>query len=127
MPNKAALHAYIESVVGGAFNVQTSQVTLGAAATRVLQANFERMAAVIINISAVDIYVLMNNGVSSTNGIKLGANGGALTLSANPDLAMVGWDWWAIPASATPTITVIETIRYAVDSTNAPLNQNPIT
>ncbi len=112
-----ALQAFIEKMVDGGFNATTTSVALAASVTRVLQGNFERMAATIINTSSVNITVAPTPLVTTTMGILLAANGGALALTARDDLALVGWDWWAIPASGTPSVITMEVVRIYIDST----------
>lgn len=108
-----ALRAYIETLAGGACNIVVSQVSIGAASTQVLSNNFERMAAAIINTSAANITVVPGIAATVTSGVQLGANGGGITLNAQQDLALVGWNWNAIPSAGTVTITVMEVIRVS--------------
>lgn len=109
---KPALQSFIESFVGGNFVVTVENVAVTTTPTRVLQNNFERMAAAIINVGANAIRVTPGQTVTSTMGIVLGDSGGNLSLSANEDLAMVGWDWWAQTVTSTSTVTVMYLTRY---------------
>lgn len=111
MRSKPALQSFIENFVGGGFNTTTSTVTLGATATLLLPSNFERMAANIINTGSNNIIVAPTKLVASTMGILLGSLGGSLSLTANEDLALVGWDWWGISTSGAPVVTTIEITR----------------
>ncbi len=106
-----ALQAFIENFVGGGFNVTIDTVTLGAVPVMVLPNNFERMSAAIINTGTDNVAVAPNKQVSNTNGVLLGSRGGNLSLIAQEDLALVGWDWWGYASSGAPTVTVIQITR----------------
>lgn len=111
MSRTPALHAFIENEAGGTVNVVIRQVSVGGSAALVLPANFERMAAAIINTGTANLAAAPTNQVSFTNGILLGASGGGVSLAAKDDLALVGWDWWGVSATGTITVTVMEIIR----------------
>lgn len=84
--------------------------TADVTATLVANNNPNRVGLNIINLSANVIYVMFDNDVSATRGIRLDANGGALNLVWQYDMAMIGWEWWAIAIGAASAITVIETV-----------------
>lgn len=107
------MQKYIEGLVGGSFNTVITQVTLTAASKQILPNNFERMAAAIINTGSTNISVGLDQSVTTTLGILLGANGGNISVNASQDIVLPGWSWWAIPFSGTPTVTVIEVIRIS--------------
>lgn len=109
---KPALQSFIEDFVGGNYVVEVATVTVTTTPTRVLSNDFERMAAVIINTGATDCKITPSNVVTTTLGIVLGNGGGNLSMSANEDLALVGWDWYALTASSTTTLTVMTIKRY---------------
>lgn len=107
-----ALQSYIEGVVGGRFNVQVSTVAVGASSTKLVGPNFERMALAIINSGGVNGVILPDLSVTLTKGITLNANGGSMTLNAHDDLALVGWEWFAISSGGGTTFTIMEIVRY---------------
>lgn len=112
MPTVSALQAHIESKVGGRFYVQITSVNVGASATKLVDHNFERMGLVLINTGSNDASVAPQSSVTTSTGILLGKNGGNASLDADEDLALVGWEWWAIPQASTTTFLCIEVIRY---------------
>lgn len=118
--NKPALQQFIEEYVGGQFTVAVTQVTVTTSATKLLANNFERMAALIINTGAANISMNPGPTVTTTMGVQLGAGGGFASLDAQEDLALVGFDWWAVVSALTSTVTVIEIIRYNADTQPTP-------
>ncbi len=109
---KPALQTFIENFVGGNYVVAITNVTVTTTPTRVAQNDFERMALTFINVGAADLHMTPSNTVTSSQGIALGHDGGSLSLAANEDLALVGWDWWAVVATGTTTVTVVTVTRY---------------
>lgn len=112
MPTKPALQGFIEDFVGGSFTVAVSTVTVGATFTKIASNNYERMALTIINTGNQNVTILPSISVTTTMGVILAANGGAISLDAQEDLAAVGFEWDGIVSALTSTMTVIETIRY---------------
>lgn len=108
-----ALSEYIKGRFGGDFFTQLTSVTVTNAATKLVDHNFERMALVMINSGSTNAQVLPGSTVSTTNGITLNANGGALGETADSDLVLPGWEHYGITASGTTTLTIFEIIRYA--------------
>lgn len=81
--------------------------SVGATAAVILSNNPNRLAWVIINLSVNAIYLGLTNGVSATNGIYLGANGGSVTMTWDEDFQLVGWAIWAIaPAGASACYSI---------------------
>ncbi len=109
---RTALQSFIETFVGGNYVVTVTNVTVTTAPTRIVQNNFERMTFTVTNMGNVDIRFAPNNLVSANNGVVLGSAGGGVSLIANEDLAMVGWDWWGICATGSTIVTVFEVTRY---------------
>ena len=104
---KPALQSWIENFVGGNYVVAVNDVTVTTAPTRILQNDFERMAATVINGGVEQIWTKPSPVVDTTSGVILGEGGGNMILTAYEDLAMVGWDWWAVTSTGTSAITVV--------------------
>lgn len=114
MPGKPALQAFVESKVGGGFNVTIDLVSVPAAGILIAPNDFERMALQIINTGGTALAVSPTANQPNTTGILIGANGGNITMNADQDLAMVGWSWYAIPLTGTGMVTVIKTTRVTL-------------
>lgn len=77
--------------------------------TRVLEANGDRMAFLIVNLGAVPIYLSMDTKASTTHGIYLSSNGGVMSASIDTDFSLVGEEWYAWSESETD-VYIIEVI-----------------
>ena len=100
------------------FSVRTRAVensklsSLGTTALEVLGSNPDRLAFIIINLSANVIYLALKDDVSSSKGIRLAANGGSFSAVWDEDFQMTGWAWWGVAASGSSAIYTIEVIEY---------------
>lgn len=79
-------------------------VTVSAAVTEAAAPDPERVLLVLVNLGTVPIFVAPVNTVSSTRGIALSANGGAVTINADDDSTMVSRGWFAISTQAGQTL-----------------------
>jgi len=86
--------------------------SLGATAQMILANNPNRLGAVIVNLSANIIYLSLENDVSSTKGVLLGATGGKASLVWDEDFDMTAWAWWAIASGAASALYVLEVVEY---------------
>lgn len=75
--------------------------TIGTTPQRVLAANGDRLSATLWNTGAQTIFLGSDNTVSPTNGVPLAANA-ALVDDDSYD------EWWAVVASGTSTMPVVE-------------------
>jgi len=84
--------------------------TVGTTAAMIARNNPDRFAIIIINLSANTLYVAFDSEVSSTKGIRLGANGGSYTLIAEEDLELTAHELWAIATGINSAIYVAEVV-----------------
>lgn len=89
---------------------------VGTSIVQVLRQNPNRLAAVIINLSANAVYVSPDGITSATHGISLSPSGGALTLLWNEDFDMVGYEWNAIAAVAASDVFVLEVLTLSSEA-----------
>lgn len=109
---RPALQSFVETFVGGNYVATVTQVTVTTTPSRVMQNDMERMAATIINTGTTDVRLLPDIGVSTVKGVVLAQGGGNMSLVANEDLTLVGYDWWAVVSAGSTTLEVITTTRY---------------
>ena len=81
--------------------------SVGTSVVRVLDPGPDRVSFIIVNLSAVAIYVAPRLGVSATSGIRLAPNGGSLSLSWRDDFHLVGWEWYAVADAAASAILTL--------------------
>jgi len=84
--------------------------SVGTSAVQIARNNPDRFAIIIVNLSTNIIYVAFDSEVSSTKGIRLGANGGSYTLLAEEDLELTAHEIWAIATAADSAIYVAEVV-----------------
>ena len=74
--------------------------------------NPNRLAFILLNLSANVIYIGLDNevnaGVGTEEGIRLDANGGSWSAIWDEDFQMTAWAWWAVATGAASRIFVLE-------------------
>lgn len=80
------------------------------AAKQILPVDPDRLGLTIINLGPVAIFVKWDSDVSSTNGIRLGANGGSVTLQVPEDADRLVKQWFATAAANNTDFFVSETV-----------------
>lgn len=94
-------------------NINPLVSSVGTTAVEILPNNPNRLAAIIVNLSANSLYVLPDTAPTSTRGIQLVANGGALTLLWDEEFDLTGWSWFAIASGAASSILVLEVVSVS--------------
>ncbi len=88
--------------------------SLGVAAQIIVANNPNRLAFIIINLSANTIYIGLTREVNATagteQGIRLDPNGGAYSAIWDEDFQMTGWAWWGISTGAASQIYSLEVV-----------------
>jgi len=74
----------------------------------VLRLNPDRFQWLIVNMGDADIYIGFTKEVSSTRGIVVAADGGYASMHARDDGEAVTYEIWAVAATGTQAIYVIE-------------------
>lgn len=106
----------LSDLIADRFGVRTeaaigrTATTVGTTAVDILRNDPRRVAATIINLGAVAIYVTPDGAPSATRGIRLGANGGSMTIEWEHDFDLVGWAWSAIADAAATPLLIIEVL-----------------
>jgi hypothetical protein len=83
-------------------------LTVGVASAQVLRQNPNRVGFTFVNLSANTIYLAPGREASSTYGILVGANGGAVGVTWFEDFTLCAYDWQAIATAAASAYLVIE-------------------
>jgi len=107
-----ALQKFIEQEIGGSFEVRRGVVSVGTSAVKAASHNYERLALVIVNLSTNTITLSPDAGPTAGQGILLLNTGGVMTLTARDDLALVGFDWYAVSGVVGGSVYVVEVVRY---------------
>ena len=84
--------------------------SVGVAATKLLNADADRLGFLFVNLSVNDIYIAPFPDVSATKGIKCGPNGGSVTATWDEDFEMLGKEWYCLAAAAASSLLIVEYI-----------------
>ncbi|MBA7582187.1 hypothetical protein ES708_24107 [subsurface metagenome] len=88
---------------------------IGVAPRIILANNPNRLAFIIMNLSANVVYIdleqTVNAGAGIEQGMRLDANGGFVSMVWNEDFQMVGWAWWGVSAAAATILTILEVVE----------------
>lgn len=106
-----AARAFTEAALGGPCNEFEDSVTVQTTATSIVNNSPDRVGLVIINLGANDIYIGLTPAVSTTNGIKLPANGGSVSMNVRDDFILPSRQWWGIANGGTSATYELEETR----------------
>lgn len=106
----AALQSVIERF-GGRVIERESRPLVGTTATAIVSNNPDRLALIVINESANDFAFGLTPQVTATTGIRLGANGGMVSMDVIEDLTLPAREWYGVASAAGSQIYVLEVIR----------------
>ena len=111
-PFFGAARAFTEVLLGGPTIEVESNPTATNSVTVLLQANPDRVGLVFVNQGANDVFISLNAGVSTTNGIRLAASGGSITMDVRGDFTIPSRTWFAITTAGTSAMYILEVNRY---------------
>lgn len=89
-------------------NENPESAVVNIAETLLLRANPNRLALVIINLSANTVFVKPREGVSATAGIALAAGVGSLSVTMEDDFTLAALDWFGTSAVDAQAVFVLE-------------------
>ena len=99
----------------GELTEDETSVTLGTTVSTVIRSNPDRLGLLILNLSTNTMYISITNGVSATDGIRLGANGGSLSLNVTDDGMIQTRTWYGVSTGAGSSVYVLELTRFIAD------------
>ena len=85
--------------------------SVGATAIPVFNNHPNRLAWILVNLSANAIYIALENSVSATRGIYISPGGGWRSMIWDEDFQMTGWAIWAIAPAGASAIYSIEVVE----------------
>jgi len=108
--SRGAVFDYLQRLFQGSLQGRDSVLTVGTSMVQAADRDNERVALTLVNIGASTIFVGPTTQVSLTRGIRLGSNGGLITLSVDEDALLSALEWNAISDVAGGTLYII-TVR----------------
>ena len=107
----------LQDILDKRFGVKTRPVEgdpatqVGTTAALLVRNNPNRLALLVVNLSANIIYLGLTQGVASTQGIRLTANGGSAAFTPESDFIAPSWAWWAVASGANSDVYVMEIVE----------------
>jgi hypothetical protein len=77
-------------------NISPASAQLNSQSSQLFKQNPNRLAWILVNLSTTDVFVTPLFRATATRGIRVPSNGGFMSLLADEDLDMVGYEWFAI-------------------------------
>lgn len=113
-PAVGAAQSYIEGVFGGPTTEADEEFSVADTPVRLTVNDPEALALTIVNAGSNTLYVLFDQGVSSTRGIILVSSGGSLSMNVRDDQTLPTREWWAVSNAVGTDVLVIRTRRFAL-------------
>lgn len=93
MPRIETLRDLLREELGVETFERETATTAGVVSARLMRQNPNRIAFILYNLSANILYINPITTPSSTNGIRLGPNGGFVSMYYREDFTLVGREW----------------------------------
>lgn len=88
----------------------TDNTSIGVTSARIAPKNPTRVALIVMNLSANDVYVRPTRDATTSAGVLLKPNGGSFVTVLDEDLVLPTFDWFAVASGASSTIYVLEVV-----------------
>ena len=86
---------------------ESGTTSVGTSAVVLLPLNPNRVAAIVINLSANTLYGAPKSVPSATNGIPVASNGGVMTLLWEEDFELTGYEWRFVATGVSSAVYVL--------------------
>ena len=106
---------FLRNRYAGELSEDETTVTVGTSFGEVIGSDPDRLGLLIVNLSANTVYVGINNDVSTTNGIRLGATGGSVSFNVTDDGMLLPRTWFGLATGAGSNIYVLTLKRFIAD------------
>ncbi len=100
----------LEERLGVAVTARRNRATssVGTTAGQVLRQDPSRIAFLFVNLGAFDVLITPLGAAASTNGVRLGANGGSASAQWDEDGEVVAWEWNGIAIGGASAVLILE-------------------
>jgi hypothetical protein len=103
---------WAEQDLGGPLVENESNIATSVVASVAIQGNGDRVGLVFVNNGSSDLLIGLQPNISATVGIRLVANGGAISMNVRDDFTLPSRQWYVIAVSGTPQLYVLELSRF---------------
>ena len=87
-------------------------VAVAITATRILQANPNRLGLMIVNVGAANISISTRKDVTLTTGVYIQSGGGNISYKWNEDFEHMANEFWAIGDGGVSSVHIVEILAY---------------
>ena len=112
---QGAAAEFLRNRYAGELSEDESTTTVGTTAAQVVGSNPDRLGLLILNLSNNTVFVGIENNVSTTNGIRLGANGGSVSFNVTDDGMIQTRTVYGIATGAGSQIYILSLSRFIAD------------
>lgn len=112
--NVGAARWITEQRLGGPTRAITGATTVTTSVISIVNNNPDRVGLLLVNLGTVDVFVWIDNSVSSSKGVRLTANGGFMSLDVNDDFTLPAEQWIGITSSGSATVASLELVSDIV-------------
>ena len=109
---QGAAAEFLRNRYAGELSEDESTTTVGTTAAQVVGSNPDRLGLLILNLSNNTVFVGIENNVSTTNGIRLGANGGSVSFNVTDDGMIQTRTVYGIATGAGSQIYILSLSRF---------------
>lgn len=106
---------FLRSRYKGELSEDELSASIGTGVSTVVESNPDRLGLLVLNLSANTVFVGIDNTVSLTNGIRLGANGGSVAFNVTDDGMIQTRTIYGIADGAASTVYVLSLSRFIAD------------
>lgn len=118
-PSVGAAMSYVEGIFGGPVTEDDIPLSLSSGVvTRAVENDPERLSLTVINLGTNDVYMALDETVSSTYGIGVFASGGFASFNVRDDQLLPTREWWVISPNGATDLYILYTRRYALETAN---------
>ena len=112
---QGAAAEYLRERYKGELSEDELTASIGTTVTQVVGSDPDRLGLLIMYLSANTVFVGLENNVSATNGIRLGANGGSVAFNIDDDGMIQTRNMFALATGAASSVYVITLSRFIAD------------
>lgn len=106
----SSAYVYAQRLWGRATTARESNPTADVTPTQLINNNPQRMEWQLQNNSGADVFISLRKDVSTTNGFRVPANGGAITYKVFEDGETVGYDFYIVSTMVVTDLYLMEVL-----------------
>lgn len=112
---QGAAAEFLRTRYAGELSEDETTATVGTTVSQVVGSDPDRLGLLILNLSNNTVFIGIENNVSTTNGIRLGANGGSVAFNVTDDGMIQTRTMFGLATGAGSQIYVLSLSRFIAD------------